>query len=228
MRVLRGRAGTVDADRAATADAVATAAAEGEPAVRVWTPHRHVAFGRRDVASDGYGAAAAAARSRGFPPVERSVGGRAVAYTGTTVAFGLAVPVADVRTGVADRYDRVTAALRRALADLGVDARPGEPDGAFCPGRHSLQCEGKLAGVAQRVRSGVALVGGVLVVDGHAAVADVLEPVYGALGVPLDPDAVGSVARAGGEADPAVVARTVESELVGDREFRVERVGHGK
>lgn len=215
----------MDADRAVTADMAATAAVEGEPAVRVWTPHRHVAFGRRDVESDGYDAAAAAARARGFPPVERSVGGRAVAYTGTTVAFGLAVPVEDVRTGVADRYERVTAAVQRALRDLGVPARRGEPDAAFCPGRHSLQSEGKVAGIAQRVRRGAAVVGGVLVVEDHQVIADVLEPVYDALGVALDPATVGSVARAGGRADPETVVRTVERELVGDREFSVERVG---
>lgn len=225
MRVLRGRAGTVDADRAVTADMAATVAVEGEPAVRVWTPHRHVAFGRRDVESDGYDEAAAAARARGFPPVERNVGGRAVAYTGSTVAFGLAVPVEDVRSGVSDRYERVTAAVQRALWELGVPAQRGEPDAAFCPGRHSLQSEGKVAGIAQRVRRGAALVGGVLVVDDHEAVAGVLQPVYDALGVALDPDAVGSVARAGGDTDPETVARAVERELVGDRESRVELVG---
>jgi octanoyl-[GcvH]:protein N-octanoyltransferase len=218
MRVFRGRGDDPAADREATAAVVEQVAATGEPALRVWTPHRQIAFGRRDVRSDGYGRAAAAARDRGFDPVERSVGGRAVAYTGSTVAFARAEPIDDVRSGMQDRYDAATAAVRTALRGLGVPAEEGEPDDAFCPGQHSLQAAGKVAGIAQRVRTDAALVGGVVVVADHAEIADVLEPVYDALDVPFDPDAVGSVARSGGTDDPDTVVEALTDALVGDRE----------
>ena len=126
VRVLRGRGDSLDADRAVTGATLDQTADSGVPAVRAWTPHRQVAFGRRDAASEGYDRAVAAARERGFEPVEREVGGRAVAYTGTTVAFAHAVPVEDPRVGIDDRYATATTRVRRALAEVGVDADPGE------------------------------------------------------------------------------------------------------
>lgn len=224
MRVVRGRAATVEADREATAALDEDVAASAEPAVRAWTPHRQVAFGRRDATADGYRRARDAAETRGFPPVERSVGGRAVAYTGTTVAFARIEPVDDPRRGLAGRYESAVAALRGALAGLGVDAERGEPPAAFCPGAHSLSDGGKIAGIAQRVGRRSALTAGVVVVRDRTEIARVLAPVYDALGVPFDPDGVGSVAAAGGPDDPATVARAVEDALVDDHERQVEHL----
>jgi len=213
--VVRGRAETIATDRAVSARLLERAAS-GESAVRAWSPHRQVAFGRRDARSEGYERARRIARERGFPPVERDVGGRAVAYTGSTVAFARAEP-ATGRGSIDRRYDRTTAALVAALAELGVDARPGEPPSSFCPGTHSLQSSGKVVGLAQRVRREAAITAGICLVEDHGAIAGVLEPVYDALGVDLDPDTVGSIARAGGEADPVTVAREIESALVEGR-----------
>lgn len=201
-----------------------TAGERGEPALRVWAPHRQVAFGRRESREPGYEAAREAARERGFAPVERSVGGRAVAYTGSTLAFALAHPVEDMRKGMEDRYDHATDRVQRALWRVGAPVQRGEPANSFCPGRHSLSCRGKLVGIAQRVRSDSALVSGIVVVDGHEEIATVLEPVYAALDSSFDPGSVGSVARAGGRAVSHTVAREIESWLVGERERRIERV----
>ena len=212
MRVLRERADSVAADRERTDRMVERAAETGQPALRVWTPHRHVAFGRRDANAEGYDRARALAREHGYPPVERRVGGRAVAYTGSTVAFSRAIPGAD-RTAIDARYADAIERVRDALATLGVDAREGEPDGAFCPGTHSLQARGKVAGLAQRVRRDVSVVGGIVVVRDREAVADVLERVYGALGVPFEREAVGSVARAGGPDDPGAICRALVDAL---------------
>jgi len=229
MRVYRGRADTVEADRAVTDRLIERVGEERDPAVRVWRPHRLVAFGRRDARSDGYDRAREAARERGFPPVERAVGGRAVAYTGSTAAFVRATAVDDPRGGLTERYDAALADLRAALVDLGVDATEGEPPDPFCPGSHSLQAARggrwrKLAGLAQRVRSDVAVVAGVLVVADHDEIADVTAAVYDALDTPFDAETVGSVALAGGEGDPARVVRTVERALVGEASTSVDHV----
>jgi lipoate-protein ligase A len=201
MRVSRGRAATIAADHERTDTLVARAVERGEPALRVWTPHQQVAFGRRDTRADGYDDAAAAAQHHGYPTVERDVGGRAVAFTGSTLAVVHADPDAD-RTAIQSRYDEATERIQQALANVGVDATDGEPPDSFCPGTHSLQAGGKLAGLAQRVRSDVAITAAVVLVADHAAVARALAPVYDALGVPFDPDSVGSVALAGGPSDP--------------------------
>ncbi|AGB33226.1 biotin/lipoate A/B protein ligase [Natrinema pellirubrum DSM 15624] len=222
MRVLRGRADSIPADRDATRRLLSSAA-DGEPAVRVWVPHRQVAFGRRDAELEGYDRAREAADERGFPPIERSVGGRAVAYDGeTTLAFARAEPVAEYRQGTTDRYERVTAAVERTLEGLGPSPVRGEPEDAFCPGTHSLSAEDrdgqrrKVVGIAQRVRQDAALVAGVVLVANREGLADVLEEVYGTLGLSLEPASVGSVADADGPADPAPVRRALEDELVGD------------
>ncbi|WP_440766863.1 lipoyl protein ligase domain-containing protein [Natronorubrum sp. DTA7] len=227
MRVFRGRAATIEADRDVTQRLLSTAAA-GEPAVRVWTPHRQVAFGRRDQRLEGYELARERARTREFPPVDRDVGGRAVAYDGeTALAFARAEPVADFRRGTDDRYERATAAVEEALRGFesgGESLEPvrGEPDDSFCPGTHSLSLEGadgrrrKVVGIAQRVRQDAAVVAGCVLVSNRDGLAAVLESVYDALAVPFDPETVGTVADAGGPSDPAVVRSALEDALVGD------------
>jgi octanoyl-[GcvH]:protein N-octanoyltransferase len=228
MRVFRGRAATIDADREVSERLLEVAAA-GESAVRVWIPHRQVAFGRRDSRLEGYDRAREAARERGFPPVERSVGGRAVAYDGeTTIAFARAEPISDFRRGTDARYERLTRDVAAALEKLAVEVERGEPENSFCPGAHSLSAANatdsdakrprKIVGIAQRVTQDAALVSGILVVDNREEIGGVLEAVYDALAVPFDPGSVGSIAGAGGRCDPAVVARTIEDRLVGDRE----------
>lgn len=215
MRVVRGRAETPDADRKATATMLSATADDGTARVRVRAPHRQVAFGRRDAREEGFEAARAAAMERGYEPVERSVGGRAVAYTGETLAFAVAVPLADMRAGLGERYATATETLLETLRDLGADVAPGEPAASFCPGDHSVRVAGggKVAGLAQRVQKDAALVSGCLVVaeNDEPAIADVLTPVYDVLGVPFDPESVGSLAAAGGPSDPDRVARTLET-----------------
>jgi lipoate-protein ligase A len=221
--VVRGRLGDALADGEATGTLRDRVADTRQPAVRVWAPHRIVAFGRRDSRNDGYDDAATAAREHGFEPVERSVGGRAVAYDGaTTLAFARITPVDGVRGGLDDRYERLTTDVQRALAGLGVDAERGEPPDSFCPGQHSLQAaSGKLAGIAQRITTGAAITSGVLTVANHSELAEVLDPIYRALDVPFDPASVGSVANAGGPSNPDRVRAAIEDALVGDRDRAV-------
>jgi octanoyl-[GcvH]:protein N-octanoyltransferase len=222
MRVRRGRASTPAADRTVTTELVEQVASDGEPALRVWQPHRQVAFGRRDRHRDGYDEARAAASERGYAVTERAVGGHAVAFTGTTVAFVLAEPVADGRQCICDRYERATDPLVAAFEELGVAVEETEPPHSFCPGTHSLSAGGKIAGLAQRVRRDVATVAGVVLVSDHDAVADVLAPIYCALEIPFDPETVGSIARAGGESDPDAVCDAIEHALAASVEGRRE------
>jgi octanoyl-[GcvH]:protein N-octanoyltransferase len=226
MRVVRGRGDDADADRSVTQFLIEHAGTADEPAVRVWRPHRQVAFGPRDTNSEGYEAAVAAAREREFPVCERRVGGRPVAYTGDTIAFARIEPVEDdERQGIDERYAAVRVDVRDALREIGVDAERGEPEDAFCPGSYSLQAAGgKVCGIAQRVTGDAALVAGVVVVDGHDEIGSVLEPVYDALDVPFDPDTVGSIERAGGEVDPVAIIMRIEDALVGDHLGSVEWV----
>jgi len=220
MYVVRGSLADTERDREVTRRLAGLVEESGRPAVRAWTPSRQVAFGRRDASADGYARARQAALDQDYDPIERRVGGRAVAYTGETVAFAYGVPTDGTRDGIQSRYDHGTGLLRDALDGLEVTVRDGEPEESFCPGEHSLQRNGKIAGIAQRVKRAVAVVGGCVVVTrrDERDIADVLEPVYAALEVPFDPASVGSVEGAGGPSDPDAITDAIEAAFVGDRE----------
>jgi lipoate-protein ligase A len=165
--------------------------------LRLYRPGRVVAFGRQDVAAIGYPAAVAAARERGFEPVERLAGGRAAVFTPSTIAFSWAIPESDSRWRTEERFEMVSEVFRDAIASMGVDARIGEVPGEYCPGRFTVNAGGrlKLMGVGQRLRRHAAHVGGVLVVADGDAINAVLTPVYAALGLTWEPAATGSLAQ---------------------------------
>ena len=126
----------------------------------------------------------------------RLAGGRAAVFHPGTLELAHAVPDPDPRAGIHARFEATAELLARALGRLGVDARVGEVPGEYCPGRWSVNAAGarKLAGIGQRVISGGAHVGVVLVVEDAAAVRRVLEPVYAALALDWDPATVGAIA----------------------------------
>lgn len=224
MIVYRNGIDDLDADRDVLNHIMKEVDQRNEPAVRVWYPPAHVAFGRRDQAADGYERARRAAESRGYPVTVREAGGRAVAFTGGVLALVRAEPADLAKSTVDARYERALVDLESALARLGVDAERGEPPASFCPGTRSLSAGGKLLGLAQRVRADVAVLGGLLVVEDADAIAAVLEPVYDALEVSFEPSSVGSVTTAGDQTDVEAVRRAVEDVLVGDRDATVRRV----
>jgi len=172
------------------------AAGELPETLRISRPGPTVAFGKRDVVSDGYAAAVAAARAGGFEATERLAGGRAAVFHEQTLHFGHAVRDDEPRLRVTERFEQTAALIARAFARLGVDARIGEIEGEYCPGEHSVNARGatKLMGLGQRVIKDGAYVGGVVVVDGAERVRDVLVPVYDALGLEWRPETTGSLA----------------------------------
>src|ERR687892_419373 len=129
-------------------------AGELPPTVRIHRPGNEVAFGRQDVASPGYEAAAEAARARAF-----------------------ADPQPPKRTYA--RFEEMADLIAAALRTFGADARVGEVPGEYCPGAYSVNARGKtkLAGIGQRMIRGGAHLGGVVVASGGREIADVLDPV---------------------------------------------------
>jgi len=185
------------------------AAGEVPETLRLWRPGAMVAFGKLDVVREGCPAAVRAARERGFEAIERLAGGRAAVFHEGTVSFAHAIPDGDPRPGIRPRFDRIAQLVVRALRAVGVgDAAVGEVPGEYCPGTHSVSAGGrvKLMGVGQRLISGGAHVGGVIVVEAAERVREVLVPVYSALGVGWRPEATGAVAD---EAPGATVDATL-------------------
>ena len=171
------------------------AAGELLETLRIARPGTTVAFAKRDAVSPGYDAAVRAAREQGFEATLRLAGGRAAVFHDGTMEIGHAVPDAEPRAGIHERFRQTAGRLARALATLGVDARVGEVAGEYCPGRYSVNARGaaKLAGIGQRLVGGGSHTGVVLVVEGEERINAVLEPVYSALGLGWEPAVTGSV-----------------------------------
>lgn len=171
------------------------AAGELPGALRIHAHAPAVAFGKLDALADGYPAAVQAARDLGFEPFERLAGGRAAVYHEGTLTIGEVLPERAARTTIERRYRTTAETIVAALRALGVDARIGAVAGEYCPGDYSVNAGGrrKLTGTAQRVVRDAAYVGTVLVVRDAARIARVVEAVYGALGLDVDPAATGAL-----------------------------------
>jgi octanoyl-[GcvH]:protein N-octanoyltransferase len=171
------------------------AAGELPETLRIARPGPTVMFARRDAVAPGYEEAVRAARDRGFEPTLRLAGGRAAVFHEGTLEIGHAVPDAEPRAGIHERFERGAERLARALSRVGVDARVGEVAGEYCPGRYSVNARGavKLTGTGQRVVAGGSHTGTVLVVERERRINDLLGPVYAALGLDWDPAVSGSV-----------------------------------
>jgi len=215
MDLVRGGSAGSAAFDIAVSHALLLRVARGElaPLVRLYRPQPTVAFGRGDRLRPDYAAAGDAARRLGFEPVLRLAGGQAAAYDAGALIYEEITAEAGATSGIRTRFADVSARLAGALEGLGVDARVGEIPGEYCPGDYSISVAGrvKVAGVAQRVVGGAALVSAVVVVSGAARIRRVLVDVHDALGLAWDPATVGAV----GEACPGVRPREVEDALVG-------------
>jgi lipoate-protein ligase A len=200
------------------------AAGELPSTIRIHRPGREVAFGRQDLASPGYGAAAEAARAAGFAAVERLAGGRAAVFHEGTIAIARAYADPQPPKRTYARFEEMADVITVALRGLGVDARVGEVPGEYCPGAYSVNARGatKLGGIGQRMIRGGAHMGGVVVASGGNEIARVLVPVYEALELDWEPATSGSVAE---ELGRDVDAGELEEALIAELAQRYELVG---
>ncbi|MDX1447792.1 MAG: lipoate--protein ligase family protein [Acidimicrobiia bacterium] len=188
---------------------------------RIHTTGRIVAFGRQDRLADGYPAAVRATRNGGYLPIERLAGGRAAVFHEGTLAFSWATATEEPRAGITERFTALSEMMAAAFRDVGADARVGELPGEYCPGAYSVGVGSrKVMGVGQRLVRGAAHVGGVIVVDGGRRIADILRPVYAALGIAWDPETAGDLC----DTVPNLTLQDVAGALVA----RLDALGRGE
>jgi len=90
---------------------------------------------------------------------------------------------------------RTAALVQGALERLGAPVTAGQLEGEYCAGAHSLHAGGvKVAGIAQRVVKGAALISTAVLVDAGPSLRAVLVDVYAALGIDWRPQTAGSLA----------------------------------
>jgi lipoate-protein ligase A len=178
------------------------------PTVRLHRTGPILAFGRLDKLKPGYRGAVEIAREHGYEPIERLAGGRAAVFHEGTLSFSMATRQASAYAGTRGRFEEMARTIATALGRLGIDGRVGEVPGEYCPGEYSVNSAGrvKIAGIGQRVITGGAHVGGVIVVRGAGRIRAVLEPIYEALELDWEPATTGSVAPEIGEDDATLPA----------------------
>jgi lipoate-protein ligase A len=191
------------------------AAGELDATLRLHRPARELAFSKQDRAAPGFERAVRAARAVGFAPVVRLAGGRAAAFHEGTLALAWASPAERPVTGTRERFEQISGVVATALRGLGADARVGEVPGEYCPGAWSVNAAGrtKLAGIGQRLITGGAHVGAVIVAQDSELLRSALEPVYAALELDWDPQTAGSVEDEVGETTLNGVEEAVVAEL---------------
>ncbi|WP_166395017.1 lipoyl protein ligase domain-containing protein [Rubrobacter marinus] len=198
----------------------AVASGERPPTVSITPTALHVGVTRRDTRRRGFEGAVRAANEEGYPVLVRGAGGGATAAGPGTLGFSIIRPSRpeDARRGVGERYDEAASFVLAAFARLGFrGAEVGEVRDEFCPGDHSIRVgsfEGgmKLVGIAQRLTSRAASVGGIVLVHGEGDLARVLGRVYGALSLPFRAGSVGSLSAAGCGASVEEVVRAFAEE----------------
>lgn len=163
--------------------------------LRLFVPSPVLAFGPQDLRCKNFFQAVDSAFKHGFSPVKRLAGGRAAVFHKGTVGFSWTIPDDAPQQNVESRFKFVSRLILESLRGLGYSANVGEIEGEYCPGKYSINIEGryKVMGVGQRIVKGAAHIGGVLVVDDHLSIRSVLEDVYEKLEIQWDPETVGSL-----------------------------------
>jgi lipoate-protein ligase A len=193
--------------------------------LRLYRPPPTAAFTGLDRLAPGYLRARELAAGHGFSPVRRRSGGRIAAYHRDCLCLdvvladaGSPAPTLDPWTGLA----ALAAALIAVLQGFGIGARAGEVPGEYCPGRFSVNVDGrvKLAGTAARRVPGATLLSAVLVVDDVEPLRAVTTDVYAALSLPFRPGTTGGAA----DYVPGLTVDLVSRELLTMAASRVELV----
>lgn len=176
-----------------------TAALSGEPVVLLRRQAPYLLLGPRDRRLPGFRAGLRAVAGRA-PVYLRIGGGSAVYLDGGSLSFAVARPCRDLST-TERNFRELTVGVLRGLERLGLAPRLGRAPGSYCEGPSDIvvgEPPRKVAGVAQAIRRGFALVSGMVLVDQdpHVATAFV-QSFYDAAGagLRLRPEAVTSLAR---------------------------------
>lgn len=187
--------------------------------LQIGRPHRVVAFGRRDAVTSGFDRAVAIAIDSGFDPTIRLAGGRAVVFHEHVVRFSWTVPTPDPVRNMHTLFQVVTDSVIDTLGSFEVSATAGELPREYCPGKYSVSVRGggKVMGSGQRLARHASQIAGMIVVKDGASINSVLEPVYEALGLDMDPAATGSISDIA-EVDTSAVMERFARHIVGSRE----------
>ena len=191
---------------------LATMQPEDRAILRFRRPWPTAAFSPQDVAHPEYERVKALARARGFEPVERGTGGRLTMFDEHALAVAFISPHPAPHRHMMQRYEILSGIIAGALSALGIAAHVGELPNEYCPGRFSINAEGriKLVGVAQRMNSRCFQIGAIIAVEHSAKACAGIAEAYRAMALPFDPATYGAIT----DLQPALTYDDVRTALV--------------
>jgi octanoyl-[GcvH]:protein N-octanoyltransferase len=163
--------------------------------IRLRRPRPTAAFSPQDTAHPDYERVKELARASGFTPIERGTGGRLTMFDENALGITLISPHPEPHAYMMNRYEVFAGAIAAALVKLGIDARIGELPNEYCPGKFSINAEGrvKLVGIAQRMRSKCLQMGAIIAVQRSEKTCAAIADAYRAMGLPFDAATFGSI-----------------------------------
>jgi lipoate-protein ligase A len=146
---------------------------------------------------------------QGYPVFVRIGGGSAVVLDEQCLSFAVSQPCRDF-TIWETNFRQLAQGVIDGLTKLGISSGFGRAVGSYCEGPYDLVADGrKIAGIAQAIRGGFALVSGMLLIrQDPVATTALLQEFYQRAGsdLVLDPNAVTALTRL-----PGMSALTTES-----------------
>jgi octanoyl-[GcvH]:protein N-octanoyltransferase len=164
--------------------------------LRLRRPRPTAAFSPQDTTHPDYERIKDQARANGFEPIERGTGGRLTLFDEHALAITLIWPHEEPHAHTLRRYEIFSGAIVRALMKLGIDVRLGELPNEYCPGKYSINAEGrvKLVGIAQRMNRRCVQMGAIVAVERSAKACAGIAEAYRSMGLPFDPGTYGAIA----------------------------------
>ncbi len=168
----------------------------GDQAIlRFRRPRPTAAFSPQDTTHPDYEVVKERARVRGFEPIERGTGGRLTIFDEHSLGITIVTPHPDPYPFMISRYQIFAGAITGALLQLGIDARIGELTNEYCPGKFSINAEGrvKLVGIAQRMTKHCIQMGAIIAVKHSEKACAAIAEAYDAMALPFDPNTYGAI-----------------------------------
>ena len=105
-----------------------------------------------------------------------------------TLAFGLTLTDHQPRENIEKNFQMMATLLLGALGRLGVEAKIGPVTGEYCPGKFSINSQGKfkLAGIGQRLARNATYIGGVISYQQNLIAEEILALGYSTLNLELE------------------------------------------
>lgn len=165
--------------------------------LRFRRPRPTAAFSPQDTTHPDYERIKHEARASGFEPIERGTGGRLTMFDEHALAITIISPHADPHQHTIKRYEIFAGAIAVALLKLGIDARIGELPNEYCPGKFSINAEGrvKLVGIAQRMNRRCIQMGAIIAVERSDKACAAIADSYQAMDLAFDSATYGAISE---------------------------------